>query len=325
MAAVSVIVPVYNVENYLERCLESILAQSFTDFELILVDDGSTDGSGSICDEFAKIDQRISVLHQINQGVSVARNRGIAESRGKWISFIDSDDYILPDYLQVLYLGTLKSDTDMVMTGIKHIFENDSQREVVREWPEIVVRKDNLDVLYEKSILQYQKGPVIKLFKNEIIKENGLCFNERLSRGEDALFVYQYLLHAKIVSVVPGANYVYYKRGGSLMSQQLASFESELYAYECMKPIILQLLCQAEINHPYPRSFLVYWFERVVNSLYLGEKKYGFKDRLKFLRSLNYEYYRAWKLPVSTNEMILKTLLTKSHFVLYDLIVRLFA
>lgn len=325
MSLVSVIVPVYNVEKYLKRCVDSILAQSFSDFELILVDDGSTDSSGAICDQFAEIDDRISVQHNTNQGASAARNHGIDAARGEWITFIDSDDYVLPDYLYSLYQATLKSDTDLVMTGIKLVYENEPDKEVVREWQESVVKKENLDELYESNILQYQKGPVIKLFKKEIIKKNGLCFNERLSRGEDALFVYGYLLHANVLSVASGANYVYYKRSGSLMSQKLASFETELYAYECMKSTILQLLGQVEIRHPYPKRFLVYWFDRVLNSLHSGEKKYSFNERQKCLRSLDLKYYQAWKKPVSRNDMILKTLLCKKQFVLYDVIVRLFS
>ena len=189
MSSVSVIVPVYNVEKYLKRCVDSILAQSFADFELILVDDGSTDGSGLICDELAKTDNRITVQHNPNQGVSAARNNGIEAATGEWITFIDSDDYVLPDYLLSLYQGALESCADLVVTGIKHVFENAPDKVIVREWPAIVVQKENLDVLFEKEILQYQKGPVIKLFKKDIIKKNDLCFNERLSRGEDALFV----------------------------------------------------------------------------------------------------------------------------------------
>ena len=325
MSSVSVIVPVYNVEKYLKRCVDSILAQSFADFELILVDDGSTDGSGLICDELAKTDNRITVQHNPNQGVSAARNNGIEAATGEWITFIDSDDYVLPDYLLSLYQGALESCADLVVTGIKHVFENAPDKVIVREWPAIVVQKENLDVLFEKEILQYQKGPVIKLFKKDIIKKNDLCFNERLSRGEDALFVYEYLLYSNIISVVPGANYIYNRRDGSLLSQQLASYEAELYAYECMKPIILRLLDQADIKHPYPKQYLVYWFERVLNSLHSGEMTYSFAQRLKCLKSLDFKYYLEWKEPVSRNDRILKKVLCSRYFVLYEVIVGLFS
>lgn len=102
MALVSVIVPVYNAGTYLNKCIESILAQSFRDFELILVDDGSTDGSGAVCDAYAAMDPRIRVIHQENAGSSAARNRGIAEASGSFLSFVDSDDHVSSDFLEVM-------------------------------------------------------------------------------------------------------------------------------------------------------------------------------------------------------------------------------
>lgn len=103
---ISVIVPVYNVKTLLPRCINSLLSQKFTDYELLLIDDGSTDGSGDICDEYGKKDSRIKVIHKQNEGVSKTRNRGIDEARGEWITFVDSDDYITPDYLSDLYACT---------------------------------------------------------------------------------------------------------------------------------------------------------------------------------------------------------------------------
>lgn len=113
MTAISVIVPVYKVEKYLSRCIDSILEQTFKDFELILVDDGSPDNCGAICDEYALKDRRICVIHQKNAGVSDARNAGINIAKGEWLAFVDSDDWIHKDYLKILFSGTLK-DTDVV-------------------------------------------------------------------------------------------------------------------------------------------------------------------------------------------------------------------
>ncbi len=101
--AVSVIVPVYNVEPYLARCLDSILAQTFTDFELLLIDDGSPDRCGEICDEYPGKDNRVRVFHQPNAGVSCARNKGLDVAKGHYVVFVDSDDYVLPSYLHALY------------------------------------------------------------------------------------------------------------------------------------------------------------------------------------------------------------------------------
>ena len=106
---ISVIVPVYKAEKYLPQCIESILAQTFTDFELLLIDDGSPDRSGEICDEYVRKDHRIRVFHQQNRGVSAARNLGLEQAVGEYIAFVDSDDYVLPDYwiMEIRILATL--------------------------------------------------------------------------------------------------------------------------------------------------------------------------------------------------------------------------
>ena len=125
MPSISVIVPIYNVEKYLFRCIESILLQSFTDFELILVDDGSSDRSGIICDDFAVKDSRIRVIHQNNAKTSVARNMGLDVAQGEWIAFVDSDDWIHRDYLKILLSGAL-ADTDLVICGCQ-LTSNDEE------------------------------------------------------------------------------------------------------------------------------------------------------------------------------------------------------
>lgn len=114
---ISIIVPVYNVEKYLRRCIDSILAQTFTEFELILVDDGSPDGCPAICDEYAVQDDRIRVIHQTNSGVSVARNAGLDVVRGEWIGFVDSDDWIEPNMYEYLYSVAKKTNADAVVCG----------------------------------------------------------------------------------------------------------------------------------------------------------------------------------------------------------------
>ena len=113
MAQISVIVPVYNTEKYLHRCIDSILAQTYTDFELLLINDGSTDESGEICDEYAKKDSRIVVIHKVNEGVSIARNTGIKRSSSKYITFIDSDDYIANDMIEQLYIALHNTESDI--------------------------------------------------------------------------------------------------------------------------------------------------------------------------------------------------------------------
>jgi len=110
---ISIIIPVYNVEDYLARCLESILFQSFKDFEVLLIDDGSTDGSGKICDAYAQNDTRIRVIHKVNGGVSSARNVGLNNANGQYISFVDSDDFVHPCFLEFLYNSIKSSKADI--------------------------------------------------------------------------------------------------------------------------------------------------------------------------------------------------------------------
>ena len=130
-ALISVIVPVYKVEPYLRCCIDSILVQTFTDFELVLVDDGSPDDCGVICDEYAAKDDRIVVIHQQNGGVSAARNAGIdwvsANSNSQWIAFIDSDDYIPRSYLEQLYKYAVQENADVISTWFTSVFDNDGQ------------------------------------------------------------------------------------------------------------------------------------------------------------------------------------------------------
>ncbi len=318
MPTISVIIPVYNTQRYVARVIESVLAQTFEDFELILVDDGSTDASGEICDQYAaKYSEKVRVVHNENLGVSSARNCGIDLAKGDWISLIDSDDYILPQYLKNLYNNSEKYNSDFVMTGIVRRFEEEPFDDVVRQWPECVVSRNEIEKLFEQEILQYQKGPYIKLFKRKLLNEHGIRFDEKLSRGEDALFVYSYLPYCQRMSVAPGANYIYCIRKGSLMSQLSARFEVELYGYERMKA---QLMPLTSMKHPYPKQFLIYWFDRVINSLYSLSKGYTREERIKLLGELDYGIYKKWKEPVSWRDGIKKKLLCSRCFKLYDLI-----
>lgn len=121
---ITVVLPVYNVVDYLEECIKSVLKQTYVNFELILVDDGSSDGSELICDKYKEMDCRIIVIHQKNGGLSAARNTGISYASGKFITFIDSDDYIAPEYIEKLYEAIIKYDADISMCDFQKVPEN---------------------------------------------------------------------------------------------------------------------------------------------------------------------------------------------------------
>lgn len=204
---VSVVVPVYNVEGFIERCVESLLKQSLGNFELILVDDGSTDNSGAVCDRLGERDARIKVIHTPNGGVSRARNLGLSEARGQFVSFVDSDDYVGPLYLEHLVEAT-GNNCDLVQAG--YISKRRKAETAVPCTQNEIVTGDG------NTILMHLRGLVCaKLFRRSVIAENGVQFNPELTLAEDLCFVLDYLYYAREVAFVTATDYVYDIRDGS--------------------------------------------------------------------------------------------------------------
>lgn len=181
---ISVIIPVYNTEKYIRRCLDSLLSQNQKDFELILVDDGSTDQSGTICDEYASRDSRIKVFHKKNGGVSSARNIGLEKARGEWIAFVDADDYVDEDYLTI---PELYESCDVVQKGYRRIYEIEKIITPITSRKEGIISK-GLE-LKRFFVNHHTYALWNKLFKSSVIK--GCEFNTDISVGED----FDYFLH----------------------------------------------------------------------------------------------------------------------------------
>ncbi len=192
---ISIIVPVYKVEDVIHNCVESILRQTYSNFELILIDDGTPDESGKICDEYAKKDNRIKVIHKTNGGVSSARNIGIANATGEYIVCVDSDDYVDEAYLQG-FIDVIKiyPEAQMVWCGFYTV--NDYEKTITR-----AVKYDESGELIESDISNimtfHQKwldaAPWCKLYSKRIIDENNLKMDESMSLGEDLLFNFSYI------------------------------------------------------------------------------------------------------------------------------------
>lgn len=169
MVEISVVVPVYNVEQFVKKCIDSILKQTFADIEVILVDDGSKDNSGVICDDYMKLDKRIRVIHQKHMGPSVARNRGVQEAEGEYICFVDSDDYIVPEFCEIMYKLLKNSKNDFCVCRYER-FNNDRE----------LVNKKNITVEeYRISNYEYFEEQLVsgfsacaKLYKKEIFSKN---------------------------------------------------------------------------------------------------------------------------------------------------------
>lgn len=208
---VSIIIPVYNVEQYISQCIESIFAQTYTDFELILINDGSTDKSGEICDNYAKKDSRIHVFHKKNGGVSSARNVGIEHATGEWINFIDSDDWISPDYLEKLMQNTLIAD--LTFWGFTIHNPDDSQTTYKPSEQSAYGRKNIESVLaylkQNQQQIEYLGYTWNKLFKTSIIKEKNIRFIENLSTREDEVFTLSYANYINSIKVKSSLSYNY--------------------------------------------------------------------------------------------------------------------
>lgn len=188
----SIIVPIYNSEKYLSKCIKSILNQTYKDFELILINDGSIDTSGTICDYFKNIDNRIKVVHKKNGGVSSARNRGLDICSGNNIIFIDSDDHIDKNLLNELNIALNKYKIDTIIHTID-IQKNNLLYKTNQEYDKYILISDGVSNVMPDFIKnRYINQPWNKLYNKRIIDENNIRFNENISLGEDALFNYYY-------------------------------------------------------------------------------------------------------------------------------------
>lgn len=222
MPKISIIIPVYNVERYLRECIDSVLAQNFADFECLLIDDGSSDGSGAICDDYARRDPRFRVFHQPNSGVSAARNLGLSLAQGEYLAFIDSDDTVDPDYLG----GLLKNmqDSDLSICGLSRTRHGIRKTLLPPDGNHKTLTDQNNG--YFAALLESYSlyGPVCKLYRLSIIKENHIIFPVGISYGEDLIFNFHYLERCASISSQTISLYNYMVHENSLSTSYRHDF-----------------------------------------------------------------------------------------------------
>ena len=194
MSRISVLIPAYNVERFLSKCVDSILSQTFDDFEVILVDDGSSDRTGEICDEYAATDSRIKVVHQENQGISATRNCCLQYASSEYIQFIDADDWVDSNMLEVMYEKAVSRNADVVGCDFYEEYENKQHL--------VNVNYESKDIFF-KAMVQNEWGTVWKLLiRKEIVDAHKIRFPIGINGGEDYFFVVQLLFYAKIACCV---------------------------------------------------------------------------------------------------------------------------
>ena len=233
---ISVIVPVYNVEQYLERCVDSIINQTYTNLEIILVNDGSTDNSGKLCDELAKKDERIRVIHKENGGLSDARNRGIDESESDLVGFIDSDDYIDSDMYEVLLKNLNDTDADLSMCALYDVYNNTPEAQVTNKETWKLSSEQAIKMVMEAKILSVTA--VNKLYRKSLFTD----LNFEVGKiAEDAFIMIKLLDKCEKIVATNEKKYYYVHRENSITTQKFSTkFLNVIEAYEQNSNIILE-------------------------------------------------------------------------------------
>ena len=216
---VSIVVPIYNAENYLRRCVDSILNQEYTDFELLLVNDGSTDASGDICEEYGDQDPRVIVIQKENTGVSDSRNRALDRARGKYLQFLDSDDWITPDATRLFVRAAEEYGCDMVISDFYRVVGERLSPKGDIEEEGVLTREEFAAHMMENPADFYYGVLWNKLYRRDIVEEHKLRMDTDISWCEDFMFNLEYIRYAKVFYALHAPIYYYVKRKGSLASQ----------------------------------------------------------------------------------------------------------
>ena len=285
-ALITVIIPVYNVEPYIRRCLDSVISQTYTDLEILLVDDGSTDLSGTICDEYAISDERIKVIHKENGGLSDARNVAIEQMKGTYVTFIDSDDWVSPRYVELMYRAIIKYGSDVVFCD--HIRGSDPQYSFPTSEPVHAVTYSSEESLSRwhgeyKDIETFAWG---KLYKRELFLDHDI----RYPKGyyyEDTIVTHRLCAYANTVTYISPKLYYYYQRSGSIMNsfsvKQMKWFRTHSYreAYWRLysKVIKYYMLNYVKVQDPSIRKELLKRFRKKYHRKNL---RLRFSDRILF-------------------------------------------
>lgn len=290
----SIIVAVYGAENYLKSCIESILDQDFKDYELILVDDGSKDNSGEICDFYAGKDDRIKVIHKKNGGVSSARNAGLRIARGKYVQFLDSDDTLVKHSLFNFYQQTQKLSADLYIGSSYVRDRNDKVIDNISYNNDRVVNKldilNNISHNYKAITFHYVWN---RWYLKEVIDTNNIVFDESIALGEDFVFNCEYIRYIERIAELTAYICNYYKRGNESLTGRFD--RRELERRRKMERVFIKLYEENGILEKNIQKLKCIFGEMAVVSISAVVKRsavIGFDEKVKYIREfLDSEYY----------------------------------
>lgn len=322
---ISVIVPVYNVERYLPCCIDSILAQTFTDFELLLIDDGSTDNSGKICDDYSTKDTRIRVFHKKNGGVSSARNVGLDNVQGEWVAFVDSDDTLdvnflqyslidIPDFVDIVFLSWVKKENGKIV--FKKVL------------PDVVYDHSNLHKAFSDTDIVSMGVPWGRIYKMDAILKYNLRFDINLPISEDRLFFYEYIIHSRGILLRSHIGYSFRVTNQGLSSKK---HSGELCKIRISKLNVAVDKIKKELDLT-PKEYFPFWYQQLIYVSILIDASINNVRNLMarnhlmrkiFYTKFDYIFYdeqgKDMRKYICQKCGIGLNLLLKRHFVLYNL------
>lgn len=321
---ISIIVPVYNGENHIKNCVQSILKQSYTDFELLLIDDGSTDTSGALCDDFATKDKRIRVFHQENGGPSSARNKGISEMQGDFVTFIDADDYVDKGYLEAFIPSDMDIKNSIVLQG--YTWENNEGEVKTHQFKRKRFPKSAYsDLFYTNNLIQRHPFACIKLFPVHLIKTKNIYFDEDIKFGEDLLFFLACLKYTESVLLVEQTGY-HYQYNTTSLTRTIYNYESEIKRSNNARnqlAEIAELFSFDERTISFHKTYMKQYFYRAIYSLYLHYPRKKRRERVALLkengRGDNFELMTKYNNPNTGFTKGFKFLFSNKLFNLLDL------
>lgn len=306
---ISIIIPVYNSEKFLERCIDSLLNQTFKDIELLLVNDCSQDKSGEICDAYAKIDTRIKIIYKAkNEGVSAARNSGIDAAKGRYIMFCDSDDYVSPVWCRILYDAISKNKRAWIVSNIWRV-KNDQKVLQTKE-------KDLTDYfqIFKSGLSAYT---VNKIYDLDMIKKKGIRFDINCFMGEDVLFNIEYYKQCDSILFIDEPLYYYCDNPeGAMGKYYVDSFSLNLPLFFKRCPLIKR----NELQEYCDIWFYQFWklFDNVFD---LRNKKMSFFTKLRFNQAMmntqEFKYCVEHSSQLATNNMYANVLKTYNYYLIY--------
>ena len=312
MIKISIIIPVYNAENYLSRSVGSILSQESDEFELILVDDGSKDSSPDLCDNYKQVDSRVVVYHKTNGGASSARNKGIENARGEWVVFLDADDEVSPQLICSLLESIKGNITDIIFYGYKMVF---SDRSVEKCLDNKILDSEDFSYVFTDCEIY---TPWSKAFKRELLMRENIWFDTELRTGEDTLFMFQYLAHVRTASTMGDILYIHYVIEGSL-SAVVVPYNLNLRLYNQIKLLSTSFKHLFVFNNKAAdklEEIVSICIGRIINTNVTRGK---YMENRNVLNDLDLDLYCRYLHPETFAGKVYKFLLQKRCFFILDL------